>query len=73
MLLCRGMTYSLRPQQIVYVLPGTGYTEKDLHAMYEQAQVNTDTSLLETAWEVRSRSRFPVNTSCRQCKLYNDS
>lgn len=48
----RGHTYSLRPQQMVYTLPGRNYTEVDLNRIYEQALTDADASLLEDAWEM---------------------
>ena len=48
---CRGNSYSLRPQQIMYVLPGANFTEEDLRAIHSQAEADADLQLLETAWE----------------------
>lgn len=49
---CRGVTYSLRPQQIAYVLPGMGYKVADLEAIDEQAHSILDEELLQMAWDV---------------------
>jgi hypothetical protein len=47
------MTYSLRPTQIAYVLPGAGYKEEDLHSVAEAAdEACSDDKLMELAWEV---------------------
>lgn len=52
-LLCRGIRHSLRPQQIVYVLPGKEYTTEDMQAIHQSAgESASDTSLMEAAWEV---------------------
>ena len=48
----RGQTYSLRPQQMVYVLPGESYKEVDLHEIHDQALKDADVALLADAWEV---------------------
>lgn len=51
--LLRGITYSLRPTQIAYVLPGSGYVETDLHSVSEAAdKACSDEKLMELAWEV---------------------
>ena len=44
--------YSLRPQQMVYTLPGRNYKEADLTRISEQAFKEADVALLEDAWEV---------------------
>ena len=50
---CRGISYSLRPQQISYVLPGKDYTREDLQSISLQADAHAaDHTLMETAWEV---------------------
>lgn len=48
----RGQTYSLRPQQMVYVLPGESYKESDLHQIHDQALKDADVALLADAWEM---------------------
>lgn len=48
----RGQTYSLRPQQMVYVLPGESYKEVDLHEIHDQALKDADVALLADAWEM---------------------
>ena len=50
---CRGVTYSLRPSQIAYVLPGGGYREEDLRTISAAAEAAiTDAKLMELAWQV---------------------
>ena len=61
---CRGHTYSLRPQQMVYTLPGRNYTEVDLNRIHEQALTDADASLLEDAWEVSSSN---LQLQCNIC------
>ena len=52
----RGVTYSLRPSQIAYVLPGGGYDEEGLRATSQAAEALCgDGRLMELAWEVCSR------------------
>lgn len=54
LLCCRGISYSLRPTQIAFVLPGRGYTDEDLQAVSAAAQAAcSDEKLMELAWEVR--------------------
>ncbi|KAL0034491.1 hypothetical protein WJX79_005355 [Trebouxia sp. C0005] len=48
----RGQTYSLRPQQMVYILPGESYKESDLHQIHDQALKDADVALLADAWEM---------------------
>lgn len=50
---CRGNSHSLRPQQIVYVLPGKDYTTEDMEAIVQQASETAAVpNLMEDAWEV---------------------
>ncbi|KAK9915314.1 hypothetical protein WJX75_007493 [Coccomyxa subellipsoidea] len=49
----RGTVYSLRPQQLAYILPGKGYTQEDLQSIATAAQAAcSDEKLMELAWEV---------------------
>ena len=48
----RGLSFSLRPQQITFVLPGSGYKQADLHHVEQEAESSMDSDLLEMAWEV---------------------
>ena len=60
-LTCRGISYSLRPQQISYVLPGKDYTLEDLQSIFLQADAHAaDHTLMETAWEVCQIHRTSV-------------
>ena len=57
---CRGISYSLRPQQISYVLPGKDYTPEDLQSIFLQANAQAaDHTLMETAWEVVQACQNP--------------
>ncbi len=58
----RGVTYSLRPSQIAYMLPGGGYTEEDLRAIAAAADAAcADGKLMELAWEVRAQRSLSCN------------
>ena len=49
---CRKNTFSLKPAQLNFFLPGAGYTEDDLLRVQRLADDSADQSLLELAWEV---------------------
>ena len=49
---CRGHSYSLKPQQITYMLPGQAYEEADLQQIHTKALDEADVALLADAWEV---------------------
>ena len=49
---CRKNSFSLRPQQLNFFLPGQNYTEEDLMMVQRRAEEDADQSLLELAWEV---------------------
>lgn len=52
----RGTVYSLRPQQLAYILPGKGYTQEDLQSIATAAQTAcSDDKLMELAWEVGAK------------------
>lgn len=44
--------YSLKPQQITYVVPGAGYDEEHMASISAAAEAEANSGLLETAWEV---------------------
>lgn len=53
---CSGRTYSLRPTEVSYILPGGGYESKDVGAISEAADAACkDDKLMGLAWEVRSQ------------------
>ena len=60
---CRGVSHSLRPQQILFVLPGSGYKESDLQTVEQEALRSMSPDLLQDAWEVSLGSARPVRTS----------
>jgi len=50
---CSGRTYSLRPTEVSYVLPGGRYETKDVEAISAAAdEACQDEKLMELAWEV---------------------
>ena len=50
--LCRKNTFSLKPAQLNFFLPGAGYTEEDLQRVQQLSDSSTDLELLQLAWEV---------------------
>ena len=54
-LYCRGHAYSLKPQQIMYLLPGQAYEEADLQQIHTSAISDADVALLADAWEVTTQ------------------
>lgn len=47
-----GQEYTIKLQQVVFVVPKTGHTEEELAAVAQHAQECLDVSLLEDAWEM---------------------
>ena len=48
----RKNTFSLKPAQLSFFLPGAGYTEEDLQRVQQLSDSSTDYELLQLAWEV---------------------